>query len=93
MPVAFLGQAGSAGWWTSSFLSANGIAIAQYNFPRAPAYAAVNATIAGAKRMHDDRIGRRRCVHLFRLPLVDEMLIQQAIQQNRFELLQSMPGQ
>ena len=44
--VAFLGQAGSAGWWTSSFLSPNGLAVAQYNFPRSPDYAAVNATTA-----------------------------------------------
>ncbi len=48
--VAFLGQAGAAGWWTSSFLSQTGLAVAEYNFPRAARLAAANATVAGAKR-------------------------------------------
>jgi hypothetical protein len=89
--VAFLGQGGSAGWWTSSFLSPNGLAVAQYNFPRAPDYAALNATTAAAKRLHDERIGKRRCVHLFRLALSDEMLIQRAIQNDGEKLLNSIP--
>jgi hypothetical protein len=89
--VAFLGQAGAAGWWTSSFLSPTGLAVAEYNFPRAARYAAVSATVAGAKRIHDERIGKRRCVHLFRLPLANEMLVQQALKNNGCELLSAMP--
>ena len=89
--VAFLGQAASAGWWTSSFLSSNGLAVAQYNFPRSPDFAAVNATTSAAKRLHDERIGKRRCVHLFRLALGDEMLIQRAIQSAGGNLLTSIP--
>ena len=89
--VAFLGQAGSAGWWTSSYLSPTGLAVAQYNFPRAATYAALNGTVAAAKRLHDERIGKRRCVHLFRLPLGDEMVIQRAIQDNGCQLLDAMP--
>lgn len=91
MAVAFLGQAGLSGWWTSSFLTPNGIAIAQYNFPRGAAYAALNATVAAAKRLHDERIGKRRCVHLFRFTLADEVLIQSAIQESGSALLDSMP--
>ena len=75
----------------SSFLSPNGLAVAQYNFPRAPDYAAVNATTAAAKRLHDERIGKRRCVHLFRLALGDEMLIQRAIQGDDGKLLKTLP--
>ena len=82
MAVGLLGQAGSSAWWSSSFLSPNGLAIADYNFPRAAGYAALNATAAVAKRLHDERIGKRRCVHLFRLALADEVLIQRAIQPN-----------
>lgn len=89
--VAFLGQAGASAWWSSSFLSANGLAVAQYNFPRAAGFAAMNATTAAAKRLHDERIGKRRCVHLFRLPLGDEVLIQRAIEYNGCELLKSLP--
>jgi len=51
----------------------------------------VSATVAGAKRIHDERIGSRRCVHLFRLPLASEMLIQQALTINGCELLNAMP--
>ena len=87
LAVAFLGQPESASWWTSSFLSPNGLAVAQYNFPRGPGYAAANATIAAAKLFHDERIGKRRCVHLFRLSLVDEVLIQRALQAGGSALL------
>lgn len=91
MAVGLLGQAGSSGWWSSSFLSPNGLAVAHYNFPRAAGYAALNATTAAAKRLHDERIGKRRCVHLFRLALADEMLIQRTIQHHGRALLDSMP--
>ena len=63
--------------------------MAQYNFPRAPDFAAANATTAAAKRLHDERIGKRRCVHLFRLALGDEMLIQRATQDKGREVLKS----
>lgn len=89
--VAFLGETGSAGWWSSSFLAPNGIAVAAYNFPRAAAYAALNGTTAAAKRLHDERIGRRRCVHLFRLSLGDEIQIQHATQRDGCVLLNSLP--
>ena len=92
MAVAFLGQAGSAGWWSCSFLSPNGLAVAQYNFPRAPGYAALNGTTAAARRLHDDRIGKRRCIHLFRLSLGDDMLIQRALQDQGGELLKTLPS-
>jgi hypothetical protein len=91
MAVAYLGQAGSSDWWASSFLTPNGLAFAQYNFPRAAGYAALNATAAAAKRLHDERIGKRRCVHLFRLGLAEEALIQRALQHNGRRLLDSMP--
>jgi hypothetical protein len=79
LAVGYLGQAGSSDWWSSSFLSSNGLAVAQYNFPRGAGYAALNATGAAAKRLHDERIGKRRSVHLFRFALADEVLIQRTI--------------
>ena len=91
MAVGYLGQARSSGWWSSSYLSPNGLAVAQYNFPRAAGYATLNATAAAAKRLHDERIGKRRCVHLFRLALADEVLIHRTIQHNRRALLDSVP--
>lgn len=92
MAVAFLGEAGLHDWWSSSFLSPNGLAVAAYNFPRAAKLAALNAASMAAKRLHDDRIGRRQCVHLFRLASTDEMLVQQAIKVNECALLSSMPS-
>jgi len=67
MAVAFLGQAGSSGWWNEFISFANGIAIVNTIFPRAAGYAALNATAAAAKRLHDERIGKRRCVHSFQV--------------------------
>lgn len=89
--VAFLGEAQSANWWSSSFLTPNGLAFAEFNFPRATRFAAVSGATSGAKRFHDERIGRRQCVHLFRLSLIDEMLVQQALRSGDGALLAEMP--
>lgn len=89
--VAFLGEASTADWWSSSFLTPNGLAYAEYNFPRATRFAALSGATAGGKRFHDERIGRRQCVHLFRLSLVDEMLVQQALRKDGGALLNAMP--
>lgn len=87
MAVGLLGQVGFFGWWSSSLISPNGFAISAYNFPRGASYAALHATTAAAKRLHDERIGKRRCVHLFRLTLADEVSIQRAIHPGRRESL------
>lgn len=87
MAVGLLGQVGFFGWWSSSLISPNGFAISAYNFPRGASYAALHATTAAAKRLHDERIGKRRCVHLFRLNLADEASIQRAIHPGRRESL------
>ena len=63
MAVGFLGQIGLFGWWSSSLLSPNGLAIANYNFPRAPGYASLNATTAAAKRLHDE-VSIQRAIQL-----------------------------
>jgi hypothetical protein len=77
--IAYLGQAGEQGWWNSSFLTPNGLAFMEYNFPRAAGLAALNATSAAAKRFHDERIGSRRCNHLFRLSFADEIALQRTL--------------
>jgi hypothetical protein len=78
LAVGWLGQSGQAGWWRSSFLTETGLAFGAYNFARAPRLAAFSATSAAAKRIHDDRIGRSRTFHLFRLRLEDEIRIHRA---------------
>lgn len=78
LAVGWLGQSGQAGWWRSSFLSETGLAFGAYNFARAPRLAAFSATSAAAKRVHDDRIGKSRTFHLFRLRLEDEIRVHRA---------------
>ena len=76
--VCLLGQRGSHGWWDTSFLSGSGLETLEYNFPRAPLAAGISATVLAAKTLHDDRIGRTRVNHLFRLEPELEMLVQRA---------------
>jgi hypothetical protein len=77
--ITYLGQNDEQGWWNSSFLTPNGLAFMEYNFPRATHLAALNATVAAAKRFHDERIGSRRCNHLFRLSFADEIALQRTL--------------
>jgi len=89
--VAYLGQSGQANWWPTTFLDDTGLAFTTYNFARAPLVAATTATVAAAKRLHDDRIGRTHTVHLFRLPLECENAIHRAASRNRGDLLRTVP--
>jgi hypothetical protein len=77
--ISCLGQSAELGWWNSTFLTSNGLAIIEFNFPRAAGFAALNATVAAAKRFHDERIGKRRCNHLFRLSFADEIALQRTV--------------
>ena len=70
--VCVLGATSGTHWWKSDFLSAAAIEVAGFNFPRRPEIAGYRAAVAAAKRVHDERIGRRGIVHLFRLPVETE---------------------
>jgi hypothetical protein len=85
--VAFLGQAEQSKWWTCAFLTPNGLAFGAYNFPRTSLLAGFLATAEAAKAVHDHRIGKRRCLHLFRLQLTDEMAVHRAVTANGGTLL------
>jgi hypothetical protein len=89
--VAFLGQGDQGKWWSCSYLTANGLAFGAYNFPRTALVAGFHATSAAAKLAHDHRIGRRRCLHLFRLQLSDEMAVHRASTQDGGGLLNDIP--
>src|SRR5208337_4570004 len=89
--VAFLGQMDEGKWWSCSYLTANGLAFGAYNFPRTALLAGFHATAAAAKAAHDHRIGRRRCLHLFRLQLSDEMAVHRAATLEGGGLLSSIP--
>lgn len=66
--VAYLGEKHSAGWWQTSCLDKTGRKYLELNFPRSAVSAGVHAAGAAAQRLHDERIGKLRVFHLFRLP-------------------------
>jgi hypothetical protein len=65
--VGFLGEKAQGGWWDSAFLNSTGFRYLQIVYPKTSASAAVTATSDAACRAHDERIGRGRVAHLFRL--------------------------
>ena len=90
--VGVLGQAEAANWWSSSFLTKGGIEIAAYNFARGPEFSAVNATSAAAKMLHDEKIGKRSSVHLYRLSLGEESLIHHALRNHAGDFTNEVLG-
>lgn len=77
--VAFLGEKDQAGWWDCSFLGATGRKFLAITHPRSHTAAGVIAACKAAQRAHDDRIGKGRVYHLFRLPHVMEQKLQRAV--------------
>lgn len=68
MAVAFLGEKGQSGWWDTGFLNPTGSRYLGLVFPRTGPSATVMAAAEAACKVHDERIGRGRVAHLFRLP-------------------------
>jgi len=89
--VSVLGQRGNAGWWDCRFLDAAGLESLDYNFPKAPLAAGFTATCLGAKRLHDERIGRTGITHLFRLEPDLEMLVLRTATKEAGKMLRDMP--
>lgn len=67
--VAYLGEKDQRGWWDTSFLNENGRYYLAINYPRTAKSAALHSATVAARRLHDERIGRGRVHHLFRMPL------------------------
>jgi hypothetical protein len=70
--VAFLGEKKQFGWWDSSLLDPIGQKVMLTIFPRSASISALNASAEAARKVHDERIGRGRVYHLFRLPPITE---------------------
>lgn len=69
--VGYLGEQG-AKWWSSQFFSPNAAAFLGPVFTRTMLLAQYQGVTAAAARVHDERIGVGRTLHLFRLPEVIE---------------------
>lgn len=65
--VAHLGEKHYASWWGTGFLDPVGFRYLELVYPKTAAAASVKAASEAACRVHDERIGRGRVAHLFRL--------------------------
>lgn len=66
--VGHLGEKSQSGWWDTAFLNPTGFRYAGLVYPKTAASACVTSASEAACRAHDERIGKGRVVHLFRLP-------------------------
>ncbi len=65
--VGYLGEKAQSAWWDSAFLNAIGFRYLGLVYPKTAPAAAVTSACEAACRIHDERIGRGRVAHLFRL--------------------------
>lgn len=66
--VGFLGEKDQFGWWKSAFLAPVSDGFLRPVFPKTKELAKLTGVVAAAARLHDERIGRGRVFHIFRLP-------------------------
>ena len=70
--VGYLGEKSQYNWWDTNFLSPTGLQFLNIIFPRSAFAAGCNSVSEAAKRLHDERIGRRGVYHLFRFTVTIE---------------------
>ena len=80
--VAALGEKPIAGWWESAFLDHTGMRYLSFAFPRTPMLSAIQGATEAARRVHDERIGKRGAAHLFRLPYEAELVVFERLREN-----------
>jgi len=66
--VGYLGEKEQFAWWNSSFFSRISDGFLSPVFPKTMHLAKLTGVIAAAARLHEERIGRGRVFHIFRLP-------------------------
>lgn len=77
--VGCLGERAQFGWWQSSFFDPNSGAFLTPVFARTPVLARCEGVTRAAALVHDERIGKGRVYHLFRLPEEMEQGIHRAL--------------
>lgn len=70
--VAHLGEKPQSGWWDTAFLNQIGFRYLGLVYPKTTASACITSASEAACRVHDERIGKGRVGHLFRLSLETE---------------------
>ena len=92
--VGYLGEKSQCNWWDTNFLSPIGLQYLNITFPRSSLVAGVTSVSEGARRFHDDRIGKGGVFHLFRLPLaVEESLHSQLLELDCAEFVSAIQDQ
>jgi hypothetical protein len=81
LAVGFLGEQEQSAWWPSSFLGRNAPAFLNPIFGSNTRMAQYYGVTEAACRVHDERIGVGRVVHLFRLPESIEQRLSNAFQE------------
>lgn len=71
--VGHLGEKSQSGWWDTAFLNPVGFKFLGMVYPKTGLLACVTAASEAACRAHDERIGKGRVAHLFRLSADMEM--------------------
>lgn len=80
--VAVLGEKPAAAWWDSSFLDETGMRYLAFAFPRTPVLSAIQGATEAARLVHDEHIGKRGAVHLFRLSYEAELAVFERLREN-----------
>jgi hypothetical protein len=70
--VLALGEVSAPPWWRTEYLSGAGLRILERIYPRTAFAAALHASGAAARTIHDASTGRGNIYHLFRLPIPRE---------------------
>lgn len=70
--VLALGEMSAPPWWRTEYLSGAGLRILERIYPRTVFAAALHASGAAARAIHDASTGRGSIYHLFRLPIPRE---------------------
>jgi len=77
--VLALGERAEPPWWRTNLLSAAGRSFCERLFPRSALAAGLHAAGQAACAIHDQAIGRRGVLHLFRLPEAVEREVQERL--------------
>lgn len=89
LAVGLLGERDNGGWWLSGFMSSTSAAFLNPVFSTHVLQARYHGVLEAARRVHDDRIGVGRALHLFRLPETVEQRVHDVVQSAGRELAAS----
>jgi hypothetical protein len=78
--VLALGEVAVPPWWRTEYLSSAGLRILERIYPRTAFAAAIHATGAAARTVHDSSAGFGHIYHLYRLPIPREREIRTLLQ-------------